>query len=71
MKCIDCAGELVPTTTSYNLDSIPPIEIQYLEAYKCLQCGEVFLTRSSIKKIESIEEKLHESNEISWSVVKV
>ncbi len=70
MKCIDCSGKLIPATTNFKLDSIPPIEIQYLEAYECTQCNEIYLTRSALHKIESIEEKLHESSEISWEVVK-
>ncbi len=48
MKCIECSGKLIPATTNFKLDSIPPIEIQYLEAYKCTQCNEIYLTRSAL-----------------------
>ena len=66
MKCISCAANLVPATTSYKLKSIPPIEIHYLEAYKCLQCGEIYLTRTSLRKIEEIENGLHNIDVVSW-----
>lgn len=66
MKCIECAAELFPTTTSYTLKTIPPIEMHYLEAYKCKQCGEIYLTRSSLKKIEAVEKNLHNTTEIVW-----
>ena len=54
MKCVSCAANLIPTTTSYKLKSIPPIEIHYLEAYKCPQCGEIYLTRTSMKKLKKV-----------------
>ena len=38
MKCIECGGKLVPTTISYTLKCIPPIEIHYLEGYRGTQC---------------------------------
>lgn len=66
MICTDCGSDLVPSTTSYKLHSIPPIEIHYLEAYKCVQCGEVYLTRSAMHKIEEIEKKLHEISTLQW-----
>ncbi len=69
MKCIECSGDLLPTTTSYTLKTIPPIEMHYLEAYRCQQCGEIYLTRSSMKKIEAVEENLHNTNEIVWEEV--
>ncbi len=71
MKFVNCRNELVPTTTSHKFNSIPPIEIHYLEAYKCQQCNEIFLTRSALYKIEAIESKLKETTEISWEPVPV
>jgi len=70
MKCIECGGKLVPTTISYTLKSIPPIEIHYLEGYRCTQCNEQFLTRSSLRKIEAIDAKLHEISEVNWEKLK-
>ena len=69
MKCINCGGEVVPTTTTYKFKTIPPIKVQYLEAYKCLQCYEVYLTRSAKYKIEAIEEKLRETSEVNWEPI--
>ncbi len=66
MKCITCSANLIPATTSYKLSSVPPIEIHYLEAYRCPQCNEVYLTRTSLKKIEEIENSLHRTDVVTW-----
>lgn len=71
MKCIECSGKLVPTTISYTMKSIPQIEIHYLEGYRCMQCGEEYLTRSSLRKIEAIDTKLHETSEVEWEKLQV
>lgn len=71
MKCTECGFYLNPSTTSYTIRSIPPIEIKYLEAYKCKQCGEIYLTRSSLYKIESIENKLQEIDQLEWENVAI
>lgn len=70
MKCTNCGNEVIPSTTSFKFKTVPPIEIHYLEAYECPQCGEIYLTRSALYKIESIESKLKEVNEITWEKAK-
>ncbi len=66
--CVECGGKLVPTTLSYIIKSHPPIEIHYLEGYKCIQCKEQYLTRSSLRKIEEIEKSLHSTTAVTWEV---
>ena len=71
MKCVNCGYDVSPTTTRYKFRSIPPIEIQYLEAYQCQQCNEIYLTRSAMYKIEAVEKKLKETPQIKWETAEV
>ena len=60
MKCVNCAGTLVPGITSYTISTPYHVEIKDLPCWKCQQCRETYLIEESMMLIEQMEAKLGE-----------
>ena len=72
MKCFECGGEMVETTTTLHMEKDnKPLIIQEVPAKICKQCGEEYISGSVTEKIGKIlDEDLTRAKHVSVPVIK-